>query len=214
MPHDFGRTDARACAGTTDRRLLAARPILALVVGLSYSALVGCGGLSVREPRLRNAIADRAERLKATNQLSSATGAVLLRYSLLETAASDPGEAAHMLEKHVETGTGARLSALALAELSYQAGLVERAHSETRSDWYRDAAVLATLALEEPTGSRPDLAVRIHNGAVSRLICGFEGRRQPAWPQLAEGPGGRRNYADRDDAFPQSVRDRKPARRR
>jgi pimeloyl-ACP methyl ester carboxylesterase len=165
--------------------------MLALAAGLLFFALPGCGGLSVHEPWLRNAIVDRTERLKATNELSSATGAVLLRYGLLQTASSNPGEAAHMLEKHVETEP-VRDGALALAELSYQAGLLERARSPESSDWYRDAAVLATLALEEPGGSRPDLAVRIHNGAVSRLIRAsqVEGRRPGRnWRKVLEEQG-------------------------
>ena len=69
----------------------AARSIaLAALRLLLAIAPFGCGGLSVREPWLRNAIEDRKERLQATNQLSSATGAVLLRYDLLDTAARDP----------------------------------------------------------------------------------------------------------------------------
>ncbi len=127
-------------------------------------------GLTVREPLVRNAIADRRESFAATHQLSSATGAVLLRYDLLKTAAANPGAAAGMLERKLEAEP-VQDGALALAEISYQAGLLEKSRSSgPKSAWYRDAAILAALALEEPGGSRPDLAIRIHNGAVSRLI--------------------------------------------
>ena len=157
----------------------AVRSILAALVCLLAIVPIGCGGLSVREPWLRNAIEDRKDRFKATNQLSSATGAVLVRFDLLDAAASDPAVAAVSLQTKVETEP-VHDGALALAELSYQAGLSVRSRSsKSPSAWYRDAAVLATLALEEPGGSRPDLAVRIHNGAVSRLIRASqaEGRR-------------------------------------
>ena len=156
-----------------------ARSILALGAALLMLAPIGCGGLSVREPVLRNAIADRKESLQATHQLSAATGAVLERYHLLKTAAGNPAAAAGILEKAIEVEP-VHDGALALAEISYQAGLLEKSRSPGRkSAWYRDAAILAALALEEPGGSRPDLAVRIHNGAVSRLVrdSQAEGRR-------------------------------------
>jgi pimeloyl-ACP methyl ester carboxylesterase len=162
-----------------DRPLPTARSILASVAALILLASIGCGGLSVCEPRLRNAIADRKDRLQATSQLSSASGAVLLRYDLLNTAARDPADAALVLERKLEVEP-VHDGALALAELSYQAGLLERSRSQkSKSAWYRDAATLAALALEEPGGSRPDLAIKIHNGAVSRLIRASqaEGRR-------------------------------------
>jgi pimeloyl-ACP methyl ester carboxylesterase len=170
MPRHFSRMDSRARDGMEDRPLPTARSILTSAVALLLLAPIGCGGLSVREPWLRNAIDDRKESLQATNQLSAATGAVLLRFDLLKTAAAAPARAAGILEKKVEAEP-VHDGALALAELSYQAGLLARPRSpKSKSAWYRDAAVLAALALEEPGGSRPDLAIRIHNGAVSRLI--------------------------------------------
>ena len=128
MPHLFARRESRARAGLVGRFSAAARRALAILVGLGAIAAVGCGGLSVREPWLRNAIADRAERIKATNQLSSATGAVLLRFDLLGTASVDPGRAARMLEQKLEAEP-VHDGALALAEISYQAGLLERQRS-------------------------------------------------------------------------------------
>jgi pimeloyl-ACP methyl ester carboxylesterase len=165
---------------------------LAALFCLLAIAPISCGGLSVREPWLRNAIADRKERFQATNQLSSATGAVLLRYDLVAAAALDPAGAARILEKKLEAEP-VHDGALALAELSYQAGLSDRSKSPKSSTaWYRDAAVLAALALEEPGGSRPDLAVRIHNGAVSRLIRASQAEARPPgrnWRKVLEEQG-------------------------
>ena len=101
----------------------------AWLVVLLVLAPWGCGGLSVREPWVRNAIEDREERLQATNQLSSATGAVLLRYDLAQDfrPATRPS-AARILETKLEAEP-VHDGALALAELSYQAGLLERSKS-------------------------------------------------------------------------------------
>ena len=81
-----------------------ARSILGWAAALFLLVPIGCNGLSVREPWIRNAIHDRTERRQATNQLSSATGAVLLRYDLLKTAARDPGAAASILGTKLESG--------------------------------------------------------------------------------------------------------------
>jgi pimeloyl-ACP methyl ester carboxylesterase len=194
MPQHFGRRDSRARDAAEDRFLRTvrlSRPLGVALVLLELS-LGGCGGLRVREPVLRNAIADRMERLHATNQLSSASGAVLLRYDLVKTAAGDPGGAARALEKKLAVEP-VHDGALALAELSYQAGLLERSRAaKSKAAWYRDAAILAALALEEPGGSRPDLAIKIHNGAVSRLIRASQtqGRRAGRnWRDVLDGQG-------------------------
>jgi pimeloyl-ACP methyl ester carboxylesterase len=183
----FVRTDSHARDGMEDRPLPTARSMLAAATAaLLMLAPIGCGGLSVREPRLRNAIEDRREWLQATNQLSAATGAVLHRYDLIKHTAGDPGGAVEILTQKLEAEP-VHDGALALAELSYQAGLLARSRSpKSKSAWYRDAAVLAALALEEPGGSRPDLAIRIHNGAVSRLIRASQ----------AEGRQAGRNWRD------------------
>ena len=135
----------------------------------------------------------RPRRADARRRINSAapTGAVLLRFDLLGTASVDPGGAARILEKKLEAEP-VHDGALALAEVSYQAGLLERQRSPKSWAWYRDAAVLASLALEESAGSRPDLAVRIHNGAVSRLIRASQAEaRQPGrnWRRILEEQG-------------------------
>jgi pimeloyl-ACP methyl ester carboxylesterase len=170
MSDRVGRRESHAPVGLEDRPSPAARSIGLVILCTLAIAPVGCGGLKVSEPWVRNAIEDRLERSQAINHLSSATGAVLLRYDLLKSSARDPAAVVRILETKLEAEP-VRDGALALAELSFQAGLLDQSKSRQRAmDWYRDAAALATLALEEPAGSRPDLAVRIHNGAVARLI--------------------------------------------
>ena len=174
MPHQLGRCSSHR-PGVADRPLSPARSIVAIAMGFGLLSLalasLGCGGLSVREPVLRNAIVDRAERIEATRQLSSATGAVLMRYGLLDLAAKNPAAAARAVQKRLEAEPvhdgGRHLARRA----DVSGGNDRRRRSpKSKAQLYRDAAVLAALALEEPGGSRPDLAVRIHNGAVSRLI--------------------------------------------
>ncbi len=189
MSDRVGRRELQARAGLDDRPSPPVRSISIVLVCLLAIAPLGCGGLSVSEPWVRNAIEGRLERSQAINHLSSATGAVLLRYDLLKTSSRDPAAAVRTLETKLEAEP-VHDGALALAELSFQAGLLERSNSRNRAmDWYRDAAALATLALEEPAGSRPDLAVRIHNGAVARLIRASQaeaGRPGRNWRKVLE----------------------------
>jgi pimeloyl-ACP methyl ester carboxylesterase len=139
-----------------------------LLMALAVPA--GCAKIGAREAWLRKAIEDRWERFEATRQLDGATGVVLARHELLDLAANDPAGAALVLEPRL-LGRPEPDGALALAELSYQAGLERHSGSPASAiAWYRDAAAFAWLALADPAGSRPDLAVRIHNGAVARLI--------------------------------------------
>jgi hypothetical protein len=127
----FVRTDSHARDGMEDRPLPTARSMLAAATAaLLMLAPIGCGGLSVREPRLRNAIEDRREWLQATNQLSAATGAVLHRYDLIKHTAGDPGGAVEILTQKLEAEP-VHDGALALAELSYQAGLLARSRSKS-----------------------------------------------------------------------------------
>src|SRR5206468_3985711 len=114
---------------------LRAAPVMALL----WVGPAGCVGIGARESGLRNAIADRRERAEARG-LSGASGVVLARHGLLEAAASDPAGAARALEGRL----GDRPEpdgALALAELSYRAGLERQSESPpTAMAWYRDAA--------------------------------------------------------------------------
>ena len=101
-----------------------ARSILGWAAALVVLAAVGCNGLSVREPWIRNAIQDRTERRQVTNQLSSATGAVLLRYDLVKAAAAirPPQPASSNKSSRPSRCT---TGPWRCAELSYQAGLLE-----------------------------------------------------------------------------------------
>ena len=132
----------------------------------------GCMGVSVNEARLRNAVSDGWERLEANRGLnvSLETGAVLARQHLLIEAQLDPARAARLLEGRLQTQPEPD-GAMALAELSYYVGVDSQTASPAASmPWYRDAAVLAMLALGDPATSRPDLAIDIHNRALTRLI--------------------------------------------
>jgi len=192
MSDRFGRTERRACARVEDRSSRATRLPFAVVACLLIIASPGCGSVSVHECWIRNAIDDRIERWDATNHLSGVTGTLLARHDLVGTAANDPGAAARILESRLQTAPEPD-GAFALAELSYQAGL-SRGPRSSRSAmaWYRDAAVLAWLALAEPAAQRPDLAVQIHNGAVKRLIRASQaegGRPGRNWRQVLEQQG-------------------------
>jgi pimeloyl-ACP methyl ester carboxylesterase len=183
MPQLLRRKESRARLG---------RSILVAVACLLTITWAGCANLSVREAWLRTAIDDRREQFEATNHLSRATATVLARHGLLETAANDPSGAARALEARVQAEPETD-AALAMAELSLRAGLIWGSTSPTSAmAWYRDAAALAWLALTDPKFSRSDLALRIHNGAVARLIRASQEEAGPIgrnWRQVLEEQG-------------------------
>jgi pimeloyl-ACP methyl ester carboxylesterase len=149
-------------------------PGRAVVACMLIVAEAGCVDISIRDEHLKNVIDDHWERFEATHTLnvSGATGAVLARQGLVAEARDDPASAARVL--------GARLQsqphpgpdeALALAELSYRAGLARQTVDPRAAiAWYRDAAAIAALSLAEAAGSQRDRAVQIHNDSVARLI--------------------------------------------
>jgi pimeloyl-ACP methyl ester carboxylesterase len=192
MSDGFGSTEIRALPPLAAHRSLATRAASAVVACLVTIAPLGCGSASVHECFIRNAVDDRIERWAAINHLSGVTGAVLASHNLVGTAANDPAEAARVLESQLQAQPEPD-GAFALAELSYQAGLLERSRSPRAAmASYRDAAALAWIALADPAVSRPDLAVRIHNGAVARLIrtAQSEGRRPGRnWRQVLDETG-------------------------
>ena len=141
--------------------------VLACLLG---AASGGCAGVKAREPVVRNAFRDRAERREAAQPPADPWAGVLGREGLLDLAANDPAAAASALEGKLATRPEAD-GALAMAELSYRAALERERHSpEEAVAWFRDAAALASLSLREPGGSRPDLAVAVHNRSVAHLI--------------------------------------------
>jgi pimeloyl-ACP methyl ester carboxylesterase len=135
-------------------------------------ALAGCIDINAHDARLRSSVEDGWERAQASHGLnvSAETSAVLAHRQLLDKAWRDPAGAARLLEAHLQSQFE-RDGALALAELSYHVGVVCQTGAPVAAmAWYRDAATLAALALADPAGSRPDLAVEIHNRALARLI--------------------------------------------
>jgi len=138
------------------------------VVLLLLTASAGCTGVTAREARFRNTVADYRDRIENGHRLSEASAAVLARNGLFSGATVTSAEMARALEAKLQTKPEPDGS-LALAELSYQAGLAQGMGTEALP-WYRDAAVLAMMALDDPHGTRPDLAVEIHNHALERLI--------------------------------------------
>jgi pimeloyl-ACP methyl ester carboxylesterase len=163
-----------------------------VVAVLAALTAAGCGGVSVRDAWLRRTISDRRERFEAAHCLTSATACVLARHALLDCAASDPAAAARRLETLLEIEPEPD-GALALAELSYRAGLLcDSGPAGSSASWYRDAAALASLALQDPACSQPGRAVTIHNGALARLIRASYEEVGPAgrnWREVLAGQG-------------------------
>jgi triacylglycerol esterase/lipase EstA (alpha/beta hydrolase family) len=135
-------------------------------------ALAGCADVTAHDARLRNVVEDRWECAYArlAPSLTRETSAVLACQQLLAEAERNPARAARLLEARLEA-QAVPDGALALAELSYHVGLLSQVGAPADAmDWYRDAATLAALALADPSGSRPEAAVEIHNRAIARLI--------------------------------------------
>jgi pimeloyl-ACP methyl ester carboxylesterase len=110
----------------------------------------------------------------------------------LDRAAKDPVGAAKLLESSLVVQAEPD-GALGLAELYYQAGL-QHQHSSTMAAmvYYRDAAALSVIALSEADGTRPDLAIELHNRALARLIRLTEARsmrEDRTWRRLLEEQG-------------------------
>ncbi len=176
------------------------------VACLILAASAGCAGVKAREPALRNAFRDLRERRQAAEVPADPWARVLAREGLLDLAGRDPVVAAARLEDRLAVRPEAD-GALALAELSYRVGIDRQAGTPGEAiAWYRDAAALATLALREPGGTRPDLAIRVHNLAVARLIriAQAEGHRSDGgWSEV---------LADRGVALDSSTPDLAPRR--
>ena len=159
---------------------------------LLLAASAGCSGVRARDTVVRNAYRDFRETREARAEPVAPWASVLARHSLLEIARLDPAVAATKLEdrlrEHPEPD-----GALALAELSYRAGLArESRDADQAMAWLRDAAALASLSLKEPGATRPDLAIQVHNRSVARLIriSQAEGRRRDGGWQKTLGDHG------------------------
>lgn len=167
------------------------RPARLLLVLLACGPL-GCAGAKAREPRLRNALVDFRERREAARPPGVPSADILARMGLADLAERDPAAAASRLETVLAARPEAD-GALALAELSYRAGVARESDEPIRAiAWLRDAAALASLSIREPEGTRPEVATRLHNRAVARLIrlAQAESRRTGTpWRELLEANG-------------------------
>ena len=146
--------------------------------------------------------------------MSLETGAVLARQRLLVEAQEDPAARLGCSKTRLQSQTEPD-GAMALAELSYHVGVDRQTKSPVAAmAWYRDAAILAALALGDPATSRPDLAVDIHNRAVARLIrvaqtrLAREGGNR-SWRAGSRGAGARGSQLDH---VSRARADRRPAR--
>lgn len=172
MVGPLGRTIWQKRSETRRQGLAVSRLTQALAAYLLFITPAGCIGVNARDARLRNAVEDGWERIEASRGLnvSLETGAVLARQRLLVEAQEDPASAARLLETRLQSQTDPD-GTMALAELSYHVGVDRQTKSPVAAmTWCRDAAILAALALGDPSTSRPDLATDIHNRAVARLI--------------------------------------------
>ena len=142
--------------------------VWAVCVTMAVSA--GCAGVNARDTVFRNKIRDFREVREAKATPSGTWGAVLVREGLMQQAEIDPAGAATSLEEKLRTRPEAD-GALALAELSYRAGLQRQAKSPHEAiAWLRDSAALSSLAIQESRGSDVREAIEIHNRSVARLI--------------------------------------------
>lgn len=159
---------------------------------LIAAGVAGCSTVKTREPYLRNALADFQERRTASQPPGVPVAEVLVREDLVSLAEEDPARAATELEARLASQPTAD-GALALGELSYRAGLARQSGDPAGAiPWFRDAAALATLAIREPGGSHPEVAVHLHNRSTARLIrtAQAEAKRSGgAWRELLEAQG-------------------------
>jgi pimeloyl-ACP methyl ester carboxylesterase len=173
---------------------------------LLLAVSAGCTGVKARDAIVRNALRDHRELREAELIPAGPWTSVLAREGLLGLAHSDPATAASRLEDrlrdHPETD-----GALALAELSYRAGLARQASSPDEAmAWLRDAAALASLSIRDSDGSDVEEAVQLHNRSLARLIriSQVEGKHRVGGWQKALG--------DRGVVFSSPVPDLAPAR--
>jgi pimeloyl-ACP methyl ester carboxylesterase len=167
-----------------------------LAACLLLLAPIGCAGIKANDARFRNAVEDGWEHFEAIRGLnvSHETATVLARQGLHFQAQRDAGAAAAVLEVRLQTQSEPD-GALALAELTYHRGVAGQIRKPGEAmALYRDAATLAALALSDPSGTRPDLAIEIHNRAVTRLIRLAQPRRvhlvdNRNWREMLEGQG-------------------------
>ena len=157
-----------------------------------FPALTVIAGLLALFPRLYSESAPgqpcsarrsrtRWERFEATHHLSRATAIVLARHELIGDRGQRPGRRGPDARSEELAVPAEPDGALALAELSYQAGLSAKTAPQA-GRWPGTATRprSAWLALADPAGTRPDLA-----------LADPQRRRGPAGPRLAGGSAAR-----------------------
>jgi pimeloyl-ACP methyl ester carboxylesterase len=151
----------------------------------------GCGNVRAIRPAVRNVAVDRFERLEAVRPAGPETEETLLRLGLPDAARDDPSAAAQALAYRLErAGSVAPSDVVSLGELCYRAGLSQaRSEPEAALIHFRDAAVLAALALAEPGLTRPEAALELHNRAVGRLVRGSQRGTSRSWQDALSSAG-------------------------
>jgi len=118
---------------------------LAVTLAAGLASGAGCRSITARDAHLRNALRDYGERAEAR-------GSADVR-GVWPLARADPD------------------AAMAEAERLYRVGLTQQGREPLAAmNSYRDAAVLAALALGEPGAEGRPLALEVHNRAVARLV--------------------------------------------
>ena len=162
------------------------------LVLLVLAASAGCASVKARDSVFRSALRDYEDVREARARPTEPCSKVLAREGLLQLAEQDPAAAATRLEARLRDRPDSD-GALALAELSYRAGIARQSHAPDEAiAWLRDAASLATLSIREQGCTRPDLATQLHNRAMARLIriAQIEGdKREGGWQRVLAGHG-------------------------
>ncbi len=166
--------------------------ILTVLICLAWSGTTGCSGVSTREPHVRNALRDYGERREASQPPALPWASVLDREHLTALSQTDPAAAATQLESRLAEHPDAA-GALALAELSYRAGMARESSEPAQAvAWFRDAAALATLSLREDHATPPVHALEVHNRSTAhliRLVQAEAKRNHGEWRLVAEAQG-------------------------
>ena len=166
----------------------------------------GCVNVSARDTIVRNVIRDRVEVIEARATPSGPWADVLAREGLLALAEADPAAAATKLEERLRSRPDSD-GALALAELSYRAGLERQSRNPGEAiAWFRDAAAFSSLAIQVSRTRKNEEAVEIHNRSVARLIriAQITGKHQVGgWQQV---------LSDRGVVFESATPDLAPSR--
>jgi pimeloyl-ACP methyl ester carboxylesterase len=191
-----GRATRPRQSGRGNGRPPRSRVARLLVAGVVSFASAGCAGIKAHDARLRNAVDDIGERIAANlgADFSPEASAVLARQQLLSLAQNDPVGAARLLEDRLQTQSEPD-AALALAQLFYNSGVIFQTGSPSEAmTRYRDAAIVAALAVADPAGHQTDLAVELHNRSLARMIRLAQTRKARQsnsrnWRQILEAEG-------------------------